>query len=130
MDKKKIVLDDCLIALKSSKNAPISKLFSFLIYDFSLWSYVLCVYTRKVTEPPRGGGAACGPTTETQDCNTQECITGEGCCRAVSVPLLDEGLLAENYPFPLLTRVDVYDVSNQTHKKKLIKLLPTKSFQI
>ena len=36
-------LDDCLIALKSSKNAPISKLFSFLIYDFSLRSYVLCV---------------------------------------------------------------------------------------
>ena len=39
-------LDDCLIALKFSKNAPISKLFSFLIYDFSLQSYVLCVYAR------------------------------------------------------------------------------------
>ena len=47
MDQKKFFfvhwLDDCLIALKSSKNAPISKLFSFLIYDFSLRSYVLCV---------------------------------------------------------------------------------------
>ena len=33
----------CLITLKSSKNAPISKLFSFLIYDSSLRSYVLCI---------------------------------------------------------------------------------------
>ena len=40
MDQKNVCwLDDCLIALKSSKNAPISKLFSFLIYDFSLQSY-------------------------------------------------------------------------------------------
>ena len=37
-------LDDCLIALKFSKNAQISKLFLFLIYNFSLQSYVLCVY--------------------------------------------------------------------------------------
>ena len=36
-------VDDCLIALNFSRNALISTLFSFLIYDFSLRSYVLCV---------------------------------------------------------------------------------------
>ena len=43
MDHFFCMLTRCLIALKFSKNAPISKLFSFLIYDFSLLSYVLCV---------------------------------------------------------------------------------------
>ena len=39
-------LDACLIALKFSKDAPISKLFSFFKSDYSLQCYVLLVYAR------------------------------------------------------------------------------------
>ena len=53
MDQKKNVfwLDDCLIALKFSKNAPISKLFSFLSFRYGVTFYA---FTPGMSPSPRG----------------------------------------------------------------------------